>query len=82
MQLVPSGPGYPTEPNLRMVLSLIQNATERVSITSPYFVPDEALLAAMTTAAYRGIKLWFLQNAEGVPLGRRQIGRASYRERV
>ena len=57
MQLVPSGPGYPTEPNLRMVLSLIQNATKRVSITSPYFVPDEALLAAMTTAAYRGIEV-------------------------
>ena len=57
MQLVPSGPGYPTEPNLRMVLSLIQNATERVSITSPYFVPDEALLSAMTTAAYRGVEV-------------------------
>ena len=57
MQLVPSGPGYPTEPNLRMILSLIQNATKRVSITSPYFVPDEALLAAMTTAAYRGIEV-------------------------
>ncbi|WP_136194443.1 cardiolipin synthase [Actinomyces procaprae] len=55
MQLVPSGPGYPTEPNLRMFLSLIQNATRRVSITSPYFIPDEALLAAMTTAAYRGV---------------------------
>ena len=55
MQIVPSGPGYPTEPNLRMFLSLIQNATKRVSITSPYFIPDEALLSAITTAAYRGI---------------------------
>lgn len=57
MQLVPSGPGYPTEPNLRMFTSLIANATQRVSITSPYFVPDEALLAAMTTAAYRGVEV-------------------------
>lgn len=55
MQIVPSGPGYPTEPNLRMFLTLIQNATRRVSITSPYFIPDEALLSAMTTAAYRGV---------------------------
>lgn len=55
MQLVPSGPGYPTEPNLKMVLSLIQNATKRVSITSPYFIPDEALLSAMQSAAYKGI---------------------------
>ena len=57
MQLVPSGPGYPTEPNLRMFLSLIQNATRRISITSPYFIPDEALLSAMTTAAYRGVEV-------------------------
>ena len=57
MQLVPSGPGYPTEPNLRLFLSLIQNATRRVSITSPYFIPDEALLSAMTTAAYRGVEV-------------------------
>ena len=57
MQLVPSGPGYPTEPNLRMFLSFIQNATRRISITSPYFIPDEALLSAMTTAAYRGVEV-------------------------
>lgn len=55
MQIIPSGPGYPTEPNLRMFISLIQNATKRVSITSPYFIPDEALLSAITTAAYRGV---------------------------
>ena len=57
MQLVPSGPGYPTEPNLRMFLALINGAKRRVSITSPYFIPDEALLAAMTSAAYRGVEV-------------------------
>ncbi len=56
-QLVPSGPGYPTEPNLRMFTSLIHKATERVEIVSPYFVPDEALLAAITTAALRGVEV-------------------------
>ena len=50
MQLVPSGPGYPTEPNLRMFLSLIQNATRRISITSPYFIPDETLLSKIGRA--------------------------------
>ena len=55
MQIIPSGPGYPTQPNLRMFLSLIHGAKERVSITSPYFIPDEALLAAMTSASYRGV---------------------------
>jgi cardiolipin synthase len=54
-QLVPSGPGYATENNLRLFLSLIHGATERVIITSPYFVPDEAMVYAITTACERGL---------------------------
>jgi cardiolipin synthase len=54
-QVVPSGPGYATENNLRMFLSLIYGATERVIITSPYFVPDEAMVYAITTACQRGL---------------------------
>jgi cardiolipin synthase len=54
-QLVPSGPGYPSENNLRLFTTLIYAATERLSITSPYFVPDESLLYAVTTAAQRGV---------------------------
>ena len=57
MQLVPSGPGFPTEPNWRQFVSLIHMARERVAITSPYFVPDEALLAAITSAVYRGVRV-------------------------
>ncbi|MCE5288399.1 MAG: cardiolipin synthase [Nocardiaceae bacterium] len=54
-QVVPSGPGYATENNLRMFTTLIYSATRRISITSPYFVPDESLLYAVTTAAQRGV---------------------------
>ena len=57
MQLVPSGPGFPTEPNCRLFVSLIHMARERVAIASPYFVPDEALLAAITSAVYRGVRV-------------------------
>jgi cardiolipin synthase A/B len=56
-QVVPSGPGFPTEPNLRMFSSLIHAATHKVSIVSPYFVPDEGLEQAITTAAYRGLEV-------------------------
>ena len=56
-QVVPSGPAYPTENNLRMFLSLIYGATERVIITSPYFVPDEAMVYAITTACQRGLEV-------------------------
>ncbi|WP_235736288.1 cardiolipin synthase [Nocardioides alcanivorans] len=54
-QLVPSGPGYVAENNLRMFTTLIYNASHRISLTSPYFVPDESLLYAVTTAAQRGV---------------------------
>ncbi|KAA1419332.1 cardiolipin synthase [Nocardioides humilatus] len=54
-QVVPSGPGIVAENNLRMFTALIYSATERISLTSPYFVPDESLLYAVTTAAQRGV---------------------------
>jgi phosphatidylserine/phosphatidylglycerophosphate/cardiolipin synthase-like enzyme len=54
-QVVPSGPGFPDENNLRLFNSLIYSAQRRLSITSPYFVPDDSLLYAITTAAQRGI---------------------------
>ena len=56
-QVVPSGPAYATENNLRMFLSLIYGATEKVIITSPYFVPDEAMVYAITTACQRGLEV-------------------------
>ena len=56
-QLVPSGPGYETENNLRLFLSLITSATSKVIITSPYFVPDEAMIYAITTACQRGLEV-------------------------
>jgi len=56
-QVLPSGPGYVTENNLRLFTALIYSAQERVSITSPYFVPDEPLLYAVTTAARRGVEV-------------------------
>lgn len=54
-QVVPSGPGIDAENNLRAFTSLIYAAKSRISITSPYFVPDESLLYAVTTAARRGV---------------------------
>jgi len=54
-QVVPSGPGIRAENNLRLFTSLIYSAQRRLSLTSPYFVPDESLLYAVTTAAQRGV---------------------------
>ena len=54
-QVAPSGPAYEAENNLALFNSLLYHATSRISITSPYFVPDQSLLGAITTAARRGV---------------------------
>ena len=57
VQLVPSGPGYQSEPNLRMFNTLIHHSREHLILCSPYFVPDDSLLEAVTTACYRGVRV-------------------------
>ncbi|WP_432563795.1 cardiolipin synthase [Kineococcus sp. SYSU DK003] len=54
-QVVPSGPGFDGENNLKLFNALLYSAQRRISITSPYFVPDESMLSAITTAAERGV---------------------------
>jgi cardiolipin synthase len=54
-QVAPSGPAFSTENNLALFNTLIYYAQRRLSITSPYLVPDESLLSAITTAAHRGV---------------------------
>ena len=54
-QVVPSGPGFDGENNLRLFNALVYGAQERLIIASPYFVPDESMLYAITTAAERGV---------------------------
>ncbi len=64
-QVVPSGPGFAEENNLRLFTTLIYSAQRRISIVSPYFVPDESLLYAVTTAAQRGVEVELFVSAEG-----------------
>ncbi len=54
-QVVPSGPAFEGENNLRLFNSLVYAAQEQVQICSPYFVPDESMLYAITTAAQSGL---------------------------
>ena len=56
-QIVPSGPGFEGENNLRLFLALLYYAQERIIITSPYFVPDESIMYAITTATQRGLRV-------------------------
>ena len=64
-QIVPSGPGFELENNLRLFLGLLYAAQERIMIVSPYFVPDEALLAAVTSAVDRGVQVELFVSEQG-----------------
>jgi cardiolipin synthase A/B len=53
--IVPSGPDTRTEAIHRLFFGAIAGAGERVWITTPYFVPDQAILIALQVAAMRGV---------------------------
>src|SRR5690625_786481 len=54
-QVLPSGPSFENDNNLKLFTAAIHNARHRVSVTSPYYVPDETVQAALVTAASRGL---------------------------
>lgn len=64
-QVVPSGPGFVTENNLRLFNTLLYSAEECITISSPYFVPDDSLLYAITTAAQRGVVVELFVSEKG-----------------
>jgi cardiolipin synthase A/B len=54
-QVLPSGSGFDDENNLKLFTSLIYAAQRKLVITNPYFVPDDSLMVAITSAAQRGV---------------------------
>jgi cardiolipin synthase len=54
-QLMPSGPDYGEVGIGYLTVALIHGALERVVITTPYFIPEAALLQALRTAVLRGV---------------------------
>ena len=54
-QLVPSGPDTPDDPLHDALVCAIHRAEGSVWLTTPYFLPTEALLLALATAARRGV---------------------------
>lgn len=60
VQIVTSGPDTPLEAIHRMHIEAIHSATERAWLTTPYFVPSEAALMALTNAALRGVDVRLL----------------------
>ena len=63
--LIPSGPGFSGEVNLRVFAELVHAAKNRVIIVSPYFVPDDTISNAITSAALRGLRVELYASAIG-----------------
>ncbi|MFJ4144176.1 cardiolipin synthase [Pseudomonas sp. NPDC089734] len=59
-QLLASGPADARETCSLFFVEAIHAATERVWITSPYFIPDEAVSAALRLAVLRGVDVRLL----------------------
>jgi cardiolipin synthase len=59
-QVIASGPADPQETCALLFVEAINSARERVWITSPYFIPDEALFAALRLAVLRGVDVRIL----------------------
>jgi len=58
--IVPSGPADELETAALMFLHAINSARERIWIATPYFVPDEAVVAALQLAGLRGVDVRIL----------------------
>ena len=56
-QVIPSAPDQSDPVIYETIVCAIHAAKTRVTITTPYFVPDELLLTALTTAAKRGVEV-------------------------
>ena len=57
IQVIPSGPGESGDCLLQMLLGLINAAQNELVLTTPYLVPDDAMILALRGAAGRGVKV-------------------------
>ena len=65
VQVVASGPDSDTLAIQRLLFNAVANARSSIRLTTPYFVPDEALLAALVAAALRGVSVRVLVPKRG-----------------
>lgn len=57
MLAVPSGPGDRHDAARQLFITMINEANDRVVMTSPYMIPDESSLLALLLAARRGVRV-------------------------
>ena len=77
-QVVPSSPAQEDRVIYETIICAIHMATQKIVITTPYFVPDEPLLTALTTAAKRGVEVTLILPEKVDSLMVRYASRAYY----
>jgi cardiolipin synthase len=79
-RIIASGPDNPNSVIENVFFLAITSASERIFITTPYFVPDQAILMAIKTAAIRGIDVRLLTPGNcDIPIAQ-AAGRSYYAE--
>ncbi|MEJ2535170.1 MAG: cardiolipin synthase [Gammaproteobacteria bacterium] len=63
--IVATGPADPLETAGMFFVHALNSATERIWITAPYFVPDDAVVKALMLATLRGVDVRILVPAQG-----------------
>ncbi len=58
--IVPSSPADPVDTSALMFVQAIHSAKHRIWISSPYFIPDEAVMVALQLAGLRGVDVRIL----------------------
>lgn len=77
-QVIPSAPEQSSHVIYETIISAIYAAVRQITITTPYFVPDESLLLALTSAAKRGVEVTLIVPAKVDSLMVRYTSRAYY----
>jgi len=80
VHIVLGGPDRRNEPISKSIVSLLNEASERVWIASGYFVPDDVVLTALELAASRGVDVRLLISAKSDHPWLLNIGRSYYSE--
>ncbi|MCA9244281.1 MAG: cardiolipin synthase [Phycisphaerales bacterium] len=57
VQILPTGPDEAPDALSQMSFAAVTDATERVRLATPYFVPPPAVRIALTHAAHRGVRV-------------------------
>ncbi len=77
-QVLPTGPLIAESPMKRAILHALHTARDEIILTTPYFVPDESTVAAMCTAARRGVRVVMVVPKRGDNWITQAAGRSHY----